>query len=56
MRRKKSRGTTTPSEQPVVEFTTVKARGDRIVQKDGETRVKMGPGEVCLWVMVFCGA
>ncbi|KFY63781.1 hypothetical protein V496_03736 [Pseudogymnoascus sp. VKM F-4515 (FW-2607)] len=43
---KKSRGTNTPSEQPVVEFTTVKARGDRIVRdKGGGVRVKIAPGE-----------
>jgi hypothetical protein len=49
MCRKKSRGTNTPSEQLVVEFTTVKARGDRIVRdKGGEVSVKIAPGEVCL--------
>ncbi|KFY73833.1 hypothetical protein V499_06100 [Pseudogymnoascus sp. VKM F-103] len=43
---KKSRGTNTPSEQVVVEFTTVKARGDRIVrEKRGGGSVRIGPGE-----------
>ncbi|OBT74192.1 hypothetical protein VF21_07027 [Pseudogymnoascus sp. 05NY08] len=43
---KKSRGTNTPSEQVVVEFTTVKARGDRIVRdKGGGVSVKIAPGE-----------
>ena len=50
MCRKKSRGTNTPNEQVVVEFTTVKARGDRIVRdKGGGVSVKIAPGEVCLW-------
>lgn len=56
MYRKKSRGTNTPSEQPV-EFTTVKARSDRVIrEKGGAARVKIAPGEVCLWCVVFCGA
>ncbi|ELR03793.1 Polynucleotide 5'-hydroxyl-kinase grc3 [Pseudogymnoascus destructans] len=43
---KKSRGTNTPSEHPVVEFTTVKARGDRIVRdKGGGVSVRLAPGE-----------
>ncbi|KFY41284.1 hypothetical protein V495_04980 [Pseudogymnoascus sp. VKM F-4514 (FW-929)] len=43
---KKSRGTNTPSEQPVVEFTTVKARSDRVIrEKGGGVRVKLAPGE-----------
>lgn len=53
MCRKKSRGTNTPSEQLVVEFTTVKAKSDRIVrEKSGGVSVKIGPGEVCAWYFV----
>lgn len=39
----------------MVEFTTVKAKGDRIVRgKDGEMRVKIAPGEVCFVVCSLC--